>query len=285
MFADCFSEMEGNMTTSQLKNKTLAIIGMGKMGEIIIHSILKNKLLPKEKILGSDISKSRRDFIQKKYKIYCSSNNVDAVSRQDIIIIAVEPKILKPLMNEIRDVLDYKKLIISIAAGISTDMLEMETKKNNPIIRAIPTPNAKINESITVICQGKFVKEDELEIAKNIFNCLGIVEVLNNEELMNTVSALSVIPAYTYVIIEALTDGAVNTGLPREFAKKIVTQNMLGACKMVFHEQIHPAELRDTLTTPGGLTIEGLRMIEKGNIRSDLIESIISVEEKCKKLT
>jgi len=273
------------MSTNLLNNKTMAIIGMGKMGEIILNSILKNQLLSIENILGSDISKTRRDFIQEKYKIYCLPSNVDVVSRQDIIIIAVEPKVFEPLMNEIREVIDSKKLFISIVAGVTTKMIEKELKEKIPVIRATPTPNAIVNESITVLCPGNYAKEQDIKIAKNIFNCLGLVEILNNEELMDSVSAVSVIPAYAYTIIEALTDGAVNTGLPRVFAKKLVTQNILGACKVLLTKDKHPGELKDSLTTPGGLTIEGLRMIERGNLRSNLIESIIAVEKKCKKLT
>jgi len=268
-----------------LKDKKIVIIGTGKMGEILINNILINKLMSRENLVGSDKSKQKRDLIEEQYQINTFSSNSTAVAHKDIIILAIEPKVTRSVIEEIKDVLSTEQLIISVVAGISTKMIEEQTGKQIAVIRAVPTPNAKIGESITVLYQGRFVNEEGKEMANIIFKNLGLVEILKREDLMNSISALSVIPAYAYTIIEALTDGGVLAGLPRDLAKKIVTQNILGACKMVFQTNKHPAELRDTLTTPGGLTIEGLRMIEKGSIRSTFIESIITVEGKCKKLT
>lgn len=268
-----------------LKDKKIVVIGMGKMGEILINNILIDGLVSKKNLIGSDKSKQKRDLIKEQYQINTFSSNPTAVTHKDIIILAIEPKVIRSVIEEIKDGLSPEQLIISVVAGVSTKMIEEQIGKHIAVIRAIPTPNAKIRESITVLCQGRFVNEEGIEIAKIIFKSLGLVEILGNEKLMDSVSGLSVIPAYTYTIIEALTDGGVLAGLPRDLAKKIVTQNILGACKMLFQEKKHPAELKDISTTPGGLTIEGLRMIERGSIRSTLIESIIKVEEKCKHLT
>ena len=266
------------------KDKKIVVIGMGKMGEILINNILINGLVSREDLVGSDKSKQKRDLIKEQYQINTFSSNPAAVTRKDIIILAIEPNVIRSVIEEIKDGLSPKQIIISVVAGVSTKMIEEQVGKQIAVVRAVPTPNAKIGESITILCQGRFVNEEGEEIAKIIFKGLGLVEILRREDLMNSISALSVIPAYTYTMIEALTDGGVLTGLPRDLTKKIVTQNILGACKMVFQTKKHPAELRDILTTPGGLTIEGLRMIEKGNIRSTFIESIITVEGKCKQL-
>jgi len=268
-----------------LKDKKIVVIGMGKMGEILINNILINGLVSRENLVGSDKSKQKRDLIKEHYQINTFSSNLTAATHKDIIILAIEPKVIRSVIEEIKNELSPEQLIISVVASVSTKKIEEQIGKHIAVIRAIPTPNAKIGESITVLCQGRFVNEEGMEIVKIIFKSLGLVEILGNENLMDSVSGLSVIPAYTYTIIEALTDGGVLAGLPRDLAKKIVTQNILGACKMLFQEKKHPAELKDISTTPGGLTIEGLRMIERGNIRSTLIESIIKVEEKCKHLT
>jgi pyrroline-5-carboxylate reductase len=267
-----------------LKDKKIVVIGMGEMGEILINSILINGLVSRENLVGSDKSKQKRDLIKEQYQINTFSSNPTAVTHKDIIILAIEPKVIRSVIEEIKDKLFPEQLIVSVVAGVSTKMIEEQIGKQISVVRAVPTPNAKIGESITILCQGRFANEEGKEIAKIIFNGLGLVETLRREDLMNSVSALSVIPAYTYTMIEALTDGGVLTGLPRDLTKKIVSQNILGACKMVFQTKKHPAELKDILTTPGGLTIEGLRIIEKGNIRSTFIESIISVERKCKHL-
>jgi len=268
-----------------LKDKKIAVIGMGKMGEILISSILDKKLVSRENMAGGDKSKQQRKWIEKKYQMNTYSSNLAAVSHKDVIILAIEPKVFTLVIEEIKDILSPEQLIISVVAGVTTQMIEEEIGKDIGVIRAIPTPNAKVKESITVICKGEFVREEDMRIAKIIFNSFGLVEILGNENLMDAVSGLSVIPAYTFTIIEALTDGGVLVGLPRDLSRKIVTQNILGACRMLFQEEKHPAAVRDISTTPGGLTIEGLRMIEKGNIRSTLIESIIKVEKKCKHLT
>jgi len=267
-----------------LKDKKITIIGMGKMGTILVNSLLESGLITKENLTGCDKSKKRRNLVSQYYKINTFSSNSSGVELSDIVILAIEPKVIESVIWEIKDTLSPEKLIISIVAGVSTRLIEEQINLNIGVIRAIPTPNAKIGESITVICKGRYVNDIGTELAKKIFEGLGIIEMLNNESLMDAVSGLSVIPAYTYTIIEALIDGGVLVGLPRELSKTIVTQNILGACKMLFKEGKHPAEIRDISTTPGGLTIEGLRMIEKGNIRSILIESIIEVEKKCKRL-
>jgi pyrroline-5-carboxylate reductase len=257
---------------------------MLKDKKILINNILINSLVSRENLVGSDKSKQKRDLIKEQYQINTFSSNPAAVTHKDIIILAIEPNVIWSVIEEIKDRLSPKQIIISVAAGVSTKMIEEQVGIQIPVVRAVPTPNAKIGESITILCQGRYVKEESEKIANIIFKSLGLVEMLRREELMDSISALSVIPAYVYTMIEALTDGGVLTGLPRDLTKKIVTQNILGACKMVFQTQKHPAELRDVLTTPGGLTIEGLRMMEKGNIRSTFIESIITVEEKSKHL-
>ena len=267
-----------------LKDKKITVIGMGKMGEILIDNLLGSGLILKENLTGCDKSKQRRNLVKQKYHINTFSSNATGVEQRDIVIFAIEPKVIGLVIQEIKNMLSPKQLIISIVAGIPTQLIEEQIGKNIGVIRAVPTPNAKINESFTVICKGTYVDDTGTEFAKKVFQGLGSVEILDDEGLMDSVSGLSVIPAYTYAIIEALTDGGVLTGLPRDLSKKIVTQNILGACKMLFREEKHPAELKDISTTPGGLTIEGLRMIEKGNIRSTLIESIIEVEKKCKRL-
>jgi len=269
-----------------LTNKKIAIIGVGKMGGTLVNSIIKNKLVKKENLYGSTTQEEHAKEINKKYGIKTYINNKEMISGKEIIILAVKPQMMKKVLSEIKEVATEEQLIISIAAATSTQFIEECLGKNIPVIRAMPNTPALINEGMTVLCPGKHVNKNHIQMAIDIFGAVGVVEVVQREGLMDVVTALSGSgPAYTYIIIESLTEGGVRMGLPRELAQKLSAQTLLGAAKMVLKTGMHPALLKDAVTTPAGVTVDGLMELEEGGIRVTLIKAISRATEKSKEIS
>lgn len=267
-------------------NKKVAIIGVGKMGETLLNSMIKNNLVKKENLSGSTAQEEHAKEISKKYDIRTYIDNKEMVLGKDIIILAVKPQMIKKVATEIKEVVTERQLIISIAAAISTQFIEECLEKNIPVIRAMPNTPALINEGMTVLCPGKYVDKNHIQMAIDIFGAIGLVEVIHQEELMDVVTALSGSgPAYTYIIIESLTEGGVRMGLPRELAQKLSAQALLGAAKMVLETGMHPALLKDAVTTPAGVTVDGLMELEDGGIRVTLIKAVSRATEKSKEIS
>ncbi len=269
-----------------LTNKKVAIIGVGKMGETLLNGMIKNNLVKKENIAGSTAQEEHAKEINKKYGIQTYINNKEIISGKDIIIFAIKPQMMKKVLSNIKDIITEKQLIISIAAATSTQFIEECLEKNIPVVRAMPNTPALINEGMTVLCPGKYIDENHIQMAIDIFGAVGLVEVIHREELMDVVTALSGSgPAYTYIIIESLTEGGLRMGLPRELAQKLTAQTLLGAAKMVLKTGLHPALLKGDVTTPAGVTVDGLMELEDGGIRVALIKAVSRATEKSREIS
>jgi len=266
--------------------QNLAIIGVGKMGDTLISSLIKNKVVEPEQIFGTTSREETVLKIRKKHQIHTGTDNTQAVSKSDIIILAVKPQMIKKVLVQILPELNEEKIIISIAAATSSSFIEEQLNKSIPVIRAMPNTASLVNEGMTVLCPGKFVDEEHLKLALKIFKSIGEVEIIHKEELMDVVTALSGSgPAYSYMMIESLTDGGVRMGLPRELARKLAAQSVLGGAKMILETGLHPALLKDEVTTPAGVTIDGLMELEDGGFRVALIKAIDRATQKSRQIS
>lgn len=266
--------------------QNLAIIGIGKMGDTLISSLIKNKVVEPEQIFGTTSREETALNIRKKHQIHAGTDNRQAVSGSDIIILAVKPQMIKKVLSQILPELNEEKIIISIAAATSSSFIEEQLNKSIPVIRAMPNTASFVNEGMTVLCPGKFVDEEHLKLALKIFKSIGEVEIIHREELMDAVTALSGSgPAYSYMMIESLTDGGVRMGLPRELARKLAAQSVLGGAKMILETGLHPALLKDEVTTPAGVTIDGLMELEDGGFRVALIKAIDRATQKSRQIS
>jgi len=269
-----------------LINKKVAIIGVGKMGEILLDSMIKNNLVKRENLSGSTAREEHAEEINKKYQVRTYLDNKKMVLQKDVIILALKPQMIKKVIFEIKEVVTEKQLIISIAAATSTQFIEDCLGKNIPVIRAMPNTPALINEGMTVLCPGRYADKNHIQMSMHIFGAVGLVEVIYQEGLMDVVTALSGSgQAYTYIIIESLTEGGVRMGLPRELARRLTAQTLLGAAKMVLKTGMHPALLKDAVTTPAGVTVDGLMELEDGGIRVTLIKAVSKATEKSKEIS
>jgi len=267
-----------------LKKKKIGFIGGGKMGSVLINGILSHNLMPAENLSLSDVAKDRLEDIKKTYGVNGTADNKKVVRDADIVILAVKPQIIAEVLKEIAGVIDKRKLIISIAAGISTQYIEGLLKKEARVIRVMPNTPALIGEGAAAITRGSYATDEDFACARYIFDAVGIT-VSVKEELMDAVTGLSGSgPAYGFVIIDALADGGVNMGLSRDIALKLAAQTLLGAAKLCLKGDKHPAELRDMVTSPGGTTIAGLKALEDGKLRATLMTAVEAATLRAKEL-
>jgi pyrroline-5-carboxylate reductase len=261
----------------------IGFIGGGTMGEAIIKSLLAKGAAKPADVTVSDVSKARRDILQKKYRIKAVSDNKEAVKGAEVVIMAVKPQELSKVMGEVRG-LSFKQLVLSIVAGATLEGLG-EGLGHSCLVRAMPNMPAQIGEGITVWTATAKVNQKQKDMAQSILASLGKEIYVSSEKYIDMATALSGSgPAYVFLIIEALVDAGVHIGLPRDMAEKLVVQTVLGSTRAVEAMGKHPAELRNMVTSPGGTTTEGLLQLETGGLRSLLLKAVIAAYNKAKSL-
>jgi len=257
-----------------LKKKKIGVIGAGKMGSVIINGMISRNLISASSVAVSDAVTEQMEALGKTYGIHTTSDNKKLVESSDIIILAVKPQNMAEVLADISETAHQKKLFISIAAGVTTALIEEHLKKGSKVIRVMPNTPALIGEGATAITGGSHATGKDLDIARHIFESVGMT-VAVKESLMDAVTGLSGSgPAYCFLIIEALTDAGVSLGLSRDIALKLSVQTILGSAKLCQQTGKHPAELKDMVTSPGGTTIAGLKVLEQGKLRATLMAAV-----------
>ncbi len=259
----------------------LGIIGGGVMGEAILSRLLTKEIYPAKKMLVSEPEKSRRDFLHQQYRVKVTEDNREAAAATDVLLLAIKPQVFDLVVAGL-EVTPNKPLVISILAGVTLSRL-IAAFPQYPVIRAMPNTPATVGAAMTAICYAEpgtsshnQVQECHLAQAKSIFAAVGqVVEV--PESLMDAVTGLSGSgPAYVAITIEALADGGVAAGLPRAVASRLALQTVLGTAQLIQKKKLHPAELKDRVTSPGGTTIAGVAQLEKSGLRSAIIEAVLA---------
>jgi len=271
---------------TMLRETKIAIIGLGKIGGALASSLVRNKIVSTGNLLGTTGHRDSALEAAKRYGVKALTDNVRAVADAQIVILAVKPQTMKRVLNEIKDAVREDHLVITLAAARTTRFIEEILQKAIPVVRAMPNTPCLVNAGMTVLCPGRYATKEHIEIAREIFASVGLVAVIDNEELMDAVTALSGSgPAYAYIMIEALAEGGVKVGLPRSLSTVLAAQSLLGAAKMVLETGEHPAKLKDEVTTPAGVTIDGIMALEDGGIRVTLIKTVDRATEKSKELS
>lgn len=282
----------------------ISFIGGGVIGEAMVGSVLAKGVATNQEIIVSDISRERRDLLTKKYQVKTTSNNVEAARGAEVIVLAVKPQDLAGVLNELREVpptdkerekaialnLELKKgleqgqLALSIVAGATLGTL-CRGLNHSSVVRAMPNMPAQVGEGITIWTATSEVTQEQKELTRSLLAALGREIYVDNEKYIDMATAVSGSgPAYVFVIIEALIDAGVHIGLPRGIAEKLVLETILGSVRAIQLTAKHPAELRNLVTSPGGTTVEGLLQLEKGGMRSLLLQAVIAAYEKAKTL-
>ncbi|MCS7210065.1 MAG: pyrroline-5-carboxylate reductase [Chloroherpetonaceae bacterium] len=263
-----------------LSEKTLGIIGTGKLGEAIALGLLQNGILRRDALLCSVKHPSSLERVRSKLCVEAVLDNRWVAQKSDIILLAVKPQNVSSVCAEICDVLQPSQLLISVAASVTTAYIEAHLHKPIPVVRAMPNTPAVVGAAMTALCKGQFADATHLDMAKTLFRAVGEVVELD-EALFDGVTALSASgPAYIYVVIESLAEAGVKLGIPRDISTFLAAQTMLGAAKLALETKQHPALLKDSVTTPAGCTIDGLLELEEGGLRVTLIKAVVRAAER-----
>ncbi len=261
-----------------LRSKKLGFIGGGNMAEAIIKGLISAGFVEAKSIIVSDVISERLDFLHSEYKVKITSDNRELVEKSDILILAVKPQVIKKVIENIRDLIDAKKLLVSVAAGVPiatilTVLKAGQDRKYN-IVRTMPNTPALVQEGVTAIASGEDVSKVDVQIAHRLFEAVG--KTVDVDEIhLDAVTGLSGSgPAYIFMIIEALSDAGVKMGLSRDVANTLTIQTVLGSAKLAWESKKHPGELKDMVTSPGGTTISGLHTLEAGGLRTTLMNAV-----------
>ena len=268
-----------------LKDKKISIIGTGNMGEALVSGLVSSELSMPGNIICTDVREDKIELVKEKYGVGITKDNIEAVEASEVIIYAVKPQIIASVLKETAQVLDMSKLIISIAAGVPLAAIELCLKKDLRLIRVMPNIAAFVKESASVIAAGDNATEKDIELSMAIFNSMGKSIFLKENSLMDAVTGLSGSgPAYIFLIVDALADAGVKVGLAREDALFLSTQTVLGAAKLLMETKEHPGRLKDMVTSPGGTAIAGIHSLEKGGLRTTLINAVEVATQRSKEL-
>ncbi len=268
-----------------LKDVNIGIIGVGTIGGTLVDALIKNEIVGPEQIIGSTSHEESSREVKEEYGIVSTTDNRRVVEEADIVVLAVEPQMLGKVLDEIGNYLDPEQLIISVAAGTTTEFIEAKIDQEIPVVRTMPNTAITVNAGATAIVPGTFASESDLDLTKEIFEPVGLVERVDEENLMDAVTGYSGSgPAYGYLVIESLIEAGVRVGLPRERATKLAAQSLLGAAKMVLETNEHPAKLKDMVTTPAGVTVDAVMKLEEGGVRVAFFKAIEEATEKSRQL-
>lgn len=258
----------------------LGIIGGGVMGEAILSGVLSKGVYSAQEICVSEPQSDRRDRLAEHYGVRVTDVNALA-SVGEVVLLAVKPQVCAQAVEGLSAT--SVPLIISILAGVTLAQLESAIA-SKAIIRAMPNTPAQVGAGITALAMGASANRHHRETAIAIFSAIGEVVELP-ESLMNAVTGLSGSgPGYISIVIEALADGGVAAGLPRAIASKLAVQTVLGTAQLISKSGLHPAELKDRVTSPGGTTIAGIAQLERSGVRSGLIDAVVAATRRAEEL-
>lgn len=261
------------------------LIGGGVMGEALLARLLATNIYAHDTILVSEPQASRRSYLQEKYRVHVTTNNQEVLDKSDVILLAIKPQIFDLVIQDltINIQIPSKPLILSILAGTPLSRLE-SAFPDYPVIRTMPNTPATVGAGMSAIASGTQVTEAHLATAKRVFEAVGEV-VIVPESLIDAVTGLSGSgPAYVALMIEALSDGGVAVGLPRAIASQLALQTVFGTAQLLKETGLHPAQLKDQVTSPGGTTIYGVATLEQAGLRSAMIEAVKSACNRAKEL-
>ena len=263
----------------------ISFVGGGKMAEAIVSGIVQSKLVSPSQILVSEPVEARRLELRSNYSIEVTDNNLEVAKQQGLLFLAVKPQNLKEVCDEIQGNIHRETSLISIVAGANLDSIKAYTNHSN-IVRVMPNTPAQISEGMSVWTAFPEVSSSTLSVIEEILDTLGEQFFVKEEKYLDMSTALSASgPAYVFMFIESLIDAGVYLGMPREMARKLTLQTLLGSTKFVENTGKHPAELKDMVTSPAGTTIEAILSLENDNFRASVINGVVAAYERSLELS
>jgi pyrroline-5-carboxylate reductase len=269
---------------SLAENLKIGFIGAGKMATALAGGLSAEFTTP-EKILAADPSAEALQAFSRATGCRIAEDNAEVARESDVIFLAVKPQYMSAVLAEIGPLLPNHPLVISIAAGVSLATLEQGLAGKARVVRVMPNTPCLIGAGASAFAPGTGVSTDDARLVGDLLATVGLAFQLP-ESMLDAVTGLSGSgPAYVYQIIEALSDGGVRMGLPRETATSLAAQTLLGAARMVLSSGEHPASLKDAVTSPGGTTIAGLHALERGGLRGILMDAVEAATIRSRELS
>ncbi|MBF0414487.1 MAG: pyrroline-5-carboxylate reductase [Magnetococcales bacterium] len=273
------------MTTQQFRDTIVSFAGGGNMATALIQGLIRSGFQ------GGNIrlfepDASRAQALQQQFGIVTAPSNTATLNGSRVLVLAVKPGIIGAVLREVAPHLSRDTLVISIAAGITLASLTNVLPPRQPVIRAMPNTPALIQAGVTVLCPGDHVNEEQRLLGETLLKTVGDVRTVSDESVMDAVTALSGSgPAYVYLILEALSDGGVACGLPRDMATWLALHTVQGAARLVQETGQHPGVLKNQVTSPGGTTIAALKVLEEAGMRGTLMRAVEAAWRRSRELS
>ena len=262
----------------------LAVLGAGKMGEALIAGLVASGWRKPEDIVATARTQERLDALAASYSVQTTASNPDAVAGAEVVVVAVKPQDAEALLGDVSPHLGEGHILLSVVAAIPTSFIESHLASHVPVIRAMPNTPSIVHEGMAGIAAGRYATDEHVALAKEVLTHVGRVVVVP-ESYLDAVTAISGSgPAYFALLAEAMIEAGILLGLAREMSTELVVQTMLGSAKLLRDEHMHPVELREMVTSPGGTTIRAIRVLEQSGVRAAFLNAIQAAMERSQEL-
>ena len=267
-----------------IDQRRIAVLGAGKIGESLIAGLLSSEWRTRGDIVATGRRADRLSELHERYGIRTTLSNPDAAARAALVVIAVKPQDIDQLLAEVGSVIELEQTVLTVAAAIPTSRIERAVADGVPVVRAMPNTPSVVHEGVAGVCAGTHADEDHLRLAEEALAHLGSV-VRVAEPYMDAVTAVSGSgPAYFALLSEAMIEAGILLGLSREVSTQLVVQTMLGTAKQLRDLKLHPVELREMVTSPGGTTIAAIRELETAGVRAAFLNAIQAAMSRAREL-
>jgi pyrroline-5-carboxylate reductase len=264
--------------------RKVAIVGGGKIGESLLAGLISSGWREPHDIVVTGRREERVRELEERYGVHGTLSNAEAVSGASLVVVAVKPQDFDVLLGEIGGLLTPEQTVLSVAAAIPTAQIESRIAAGVPVVRAMPNAPALVHEGMAGVCAGAHAADEHLALAEEVLTHLGAVARVP-ERYMDAVTAVSGSgPAYFALLAEAMIEAGILLGLGRETSTQLVVQTMLGTARLLRDEKIHPVELREAVTSPGGTTIQAIRELEQAGVRAAFLNAIQAAMERSREL-
>jgi len=264
--------------------RTLAVLGAGKAGEALISGVISARWREPDEIVATARHQEHLDALAERHGIRTTLANAEAAEGAGIVVIGVKPQDIESLLGDIAGTVTPEQTVISIAAAIPTALIERHLADGVPVVRAMPNTPMTVHEGMAGICAGAHAAEEHLVRAEEVLSSVGRA-VRVDEPYMDAITAVSGSgPAYFALLAESMIEAGILLGLSREISTDLVVQTMLGTAKLLRDEKMHPVELREAVTSPGGTTIAAIRELEQAGVRAAFLNAIQAAMQRSKEL-
>jgi pyrroline-5-carboxylate reductase len=264
--------------------RKVAIVGGGKIGESLLAGLISSGWREPREVVVTGRREERVRELEERYGVHGTVSNAEAVSGASLVVVAVKPQDFDVLLGEIGGLLTPEQTVLSVAAAIPTAQIESRIAAGVPVVRAMPNAPALVHEGMAGVCAGAHAADEHLALAEEVLTHLGAVARVP-ERYMDAVTAVSGSgPAYFALLAEAMIEAGILLGLGRETSTQLVVQTMLGTAHLLRDEKIHPVELREAVTSPGGTTIQAIRELEQAGVRAAFLNAIQAAMERSREL-